>query len=148
MIIITTKRGKSGTTQISYDIWGSYITPASRLGTLTADEFMKVYNTAYDNAEKFDEQGFKDGKYVRNLPANFPNLFDANGKPKYNTDWEKEIYKPTWARNHELAVRGGGEKSAYSISVGYTDQGRLNPGATVFPYQIHAGPQPPHQLQL
>lgn len=125
VIIITTKRGKSGTTQISYDVWGSYITPASRLGTLTADEFMQVYNTAFDNAAKFDEQGFKDGKYVRNLPANFPNLFDANGKPKYNTDWEKEIYKPTWAQNHELAVRGGGEKSAYSISVGYTDQGGL-----------------------
>ncbi|MCF0072130.1 TonB-dependent receptor [Dyadobacter sp. CY261] len=125
VIIISTKRGKSGTTQISYDVWGSYITPASRLGTLTGEEFMKVYNTAFDNAAKFDEQGFKDGKYVRNLPANFPNLFDANGKPKYSTDWEKEIYKPTWAQNHELAVRGGGEKSAYSISVGYTDQGGL-----------------------
>jgi len=125
VIIITTKRGRSGATQISYDVWGSYIMPAKRLGTLTSEEFMKVYNTAFDNAQKFDEQGFKDGKYVRNLPANFPNLFDASGKPLYNTDWEKEIYKPTSAQNHEFAVRGGTEKSAYSLSVGYTDQGGL-----------------------
>ncbi|KAA0991378.1 SusC/RagA family TonB-linked outer membrane protein [Dyadobacter aurulentus] len=125
VIIITTKRGKSGATQISYDVWGSYITPARRLGTLSATEFMDVYNTAFDNAEKFDEQGFKDGKYVRNLPANFPKLFDSSGKPLYNTDWEKEIYKPTSAQNHEFAIRGGTDKTAYSISVGYTDQGGL-----------------------
>ena len=125
VIIITTKRGKSGATQISYDVWGSYIMPSKRLGVLSSEEFMKVYNTAFDNAQKFDEQGFKDGKYVRNLPANFPNLFDASGKPLYNTDWEKEIYKPTSAQNHEFAVRGGTEKSAYSLSIGYTDQGGL-----------------------
>lgn len=107
VIIITTKRGKSGQTQVSYDTWGSYITPAKYLGLLSADEFMYVYNKAFDNAEKHDAQGFKDGKYVRNLPKDFPNLFDANGRPLYNTDWEREIYKPAFAQNHELGVRGG-----------------------------------------
>ena len=125
VIIITTKRGKSGQTQVSFDTWGSYITPAKYIGVLSADEFMSVYNKAFDNAEKHDPQGFKDGKYVRNLPQNFPNLFDANGKPLYNTDWEREIYKPAFAQNHELGVRGGTEKTTFSLSLGYTDQGGL-----------------------
>jgi TonB-linked SusC/RagA family outer membrane protein len=125
VIIITTKRGKSGATQITYDAWGSYITPAKRLGMLSADEYMDVYNTAFDNAEKYDPQGFADGKYVRNFPVDFPNLFDSNGKPLYNTNWEKEIYKPTSAHNHELAIRGGSEKSMYSLSLGYAKQGGL-----------------------
>ncbi|WP_247237252.1 TonB-dependent receptor [Telluribacter sp. SYSU D00476] len=125
VIIITTKRGKAGQTQVSYDAWGSYITPARYLGTLSAEEFMQVYNTAFDNAEKFDPQGFADGKYVRNNPANFPDLFDANGRPRYNTDWEREIYRPTTAQNHELGVRGGSERTVYSLSLGFTDQGGL-----------------------
>ncbi|WP_229365661.1 SusC/RagA family TonB-linked outer membrane protein [Fibrisoma montanum] len=125
VIIITTKRGKSGQTQVSFDTWGSYITPAKYLGTLSADEFMSVYNTAFDNAQKYDPQGFADGKYVRNDPKNFPNLFDANGRPLYNTDWEREIYRPAFAQNHELGVRGGSEKTTYSLSLGYTDQGGL-----------------------
>ena len=129
VIIITTKRGKSGQTQVSYDTWGSYIAPARYLGLLSADEFMSVYNTAFDNAQKFDPQGFADGKYVRNDPKNFPNLFDANGRPLYNTDWEREVYRPTSAQNHELGVRGGGEKSVYSLSLGYTDQGGLMRGS-------------------
>ncbi|MBB5284561.1 TonB-linked SusC/RagA family outer membrane protein [Rhabdobacter roseus] len=125
VIIITTKRGKSGQTQVSYDAWSSYITPAKYLGTLSAEEFMSVYNTAFDNAAKYDPQGFADGKYVRNNPADFPNLFDANGRPLYNTDWEREIYRPAMAQNHELGVRGGSERTAYSMSLGYTDQGGL-----------------------
>ncbi|GAB3248351.1 TonB-dependent receptor [Larkinella harenae] len=125
VIIITTKRGKSGQTQVSYDTWGSYITPAKYLGVLSSEEFMNVYNKAYDNAAKYDPEGFASGKYVRNDPKNFPNLFDASGRPLYSTDWEREIYQPTWAQNHELGVRGGSEKTSYSLSLGYTDQGGL-----------------------
>mgnify|MGYP002777690978 CR=1 FL=1 len=125
VIIITTKRGKSGQTQISFDTWGSYITPTRYLGTLSAQEFMDVYNLAFKNAEKHDPQGFRDGKYVPNDPKNFPNLFDANGRPLYNTDWEREIYRPAFAQNHEFGLRGGTEKTAYSLALGYTDQNGL-----------------------
>ncbi|WP_229311822.1 SusC/RagA family TonB-linked outer membrane protein [Larkinella rosea] len=125
VIIISTKRGKSGATQVSYDTWASLITPARYLGTLSADEFMYVYNKAFDNAAKYDPAGFASGKFVRNDPKSFPNLFDSNGKPLYNTDWEREVYKPTGSQNHELGVRGGTDKTSYSISLGYTDQGGL-----------------------
>lgn len=136
VIIITTKRGKSGKAQITYDAWGSYITPAKRLGLLTADEFMKVYNLAYANAEKYDPQGWASGKYIKNNPANFPNLFDASGKPLYSTDWEREIYRPTSAQNHELGIRGGTDKSVYSLSLGYTNQGGLMRNSSFQRYSV------------
>lgn len=125
VVIITTKRGKSGKTQVSYDTWVSYITPAKYLGTLNAEEYMELYNRGFDNAEKYDPQGFADGKYVRNNPLDFPNLFDSNGKPLYNTDWEREIYKPRFGQNHELAIRGGSESTTFSIALGFTDQNGL-----------------------
>jgi TonB-dependent SusC/RagA subfamily outer membrane receptor len=122
VIMITTKRGTRNRSSISYEGWGSYAVPASSVDRLNAREFMDVYNTAFANAQKYDPQGFADGKYVANDPANFPNLFDANGNPLYDTNWEKEVYKPAWAQNHQLNLQGGAEKAGYSLSLGHTDQ--------------------------
>lgn len=122
VIMITTKRGTRNRSSVSYEGWGSYAVPASSVDRLNAKEFMDVYNTAFTNAEKYDPQGFADGKYVANNPADFPNLFDANGNPLYDTDWEKEVYKPAWGQNHQLNLQGGAEKTAYSVSLGHTDQ--------------------------
>ncbi|QHT71970.1 TonB-dependent receptor [Rhodocytophaga rosea] len=122
VIMITTKRGTRNRSSISYEGWGSYAVPASHVDRLNAKEFMDVYNTAFANAAKYDPQGFADGKYVPNNPLDFPNLFDANGNPLYDTDWEKEVYKPAWAQNHQLNLQGGAEKSTYGLSLGMTDQ--------------------------
>jgi len=136
VILIATRRGKAGKTQVTYDTWGSYHTPARHLGTLSPDEFMLVYNTAFDNAQKYDPEGFADGKYIRNTPTDFPNLFDSQGEPLYSTNWEQEIYRPTTSQNHEFGVRGGTDKSAQSISVGYTDQGGIMRGSGFQRYSV------------
>lgn len=122
VIIITTKRGLEGKTVVSYDGFGSYSVPAKRIGTLSSQEFMDIYNLAFANAEKYDPQGFADGKYQPNKPEDFPELFDENGNPRYNTNWEELIYTPAWAQNHHIGVQGGAEKTLYSLSLGYTDQ--------------------------
>ena len=122
VIIITTKRGLEGKTVVSYDGFGSYSVPAKRIAALNATEFMQVYNLAFANAEKFDPAGFADGRYQPNNVANFPELFDANGNPRYNTNWEELIYRPAWAQNHHINIQGGAEKTVYSISFGFSDQ--------------------------
>jgi len=125
VIIITTKRGIKGKSRISYDTYVSMNRLQRHLKALNAQEFMDVYNLAYKNAQKYDSAGFAQGKYVANNPANFPKLFDASGKPLYNTNWEKEVYKPSWSNNHQLTLQGGSEKSTYSLSAGYLDQNGL-----------------------
>jgi TonB-linked SusC/RagA family outer membrane protein len=122
VIIITTKRGLEGKSIISYDGFGSYSVPAKRIGALNAQEFMEVYNLAFANAEKYDPQGFADGKYQPNKLEDFPELFDENGNPRYDTNWEELIYRPAWAQNHHLSVQGGAEKTLYSLSLGYSNQ--------------------------
>ena len=125
VIIITTKRGIRGKSRISYDTYLSVNTLQRHLKALNAQEFMDVYNLAYKNAQKYDSAGFAQGKYVPNNPLNFPKLFDVNGKPLYNTNWEKEVYKPSFSNNHQLTLQGGSEKSIYSLSLGYLDQNGL-----------------------
>lgn len=125
VIIITTKRGIRGRSRISYDTYVSLNTLQRHLRALNSQEFMDVYNLAYANTQKYDSLGYAQGKYIPNNPKDFPKLFDANGKPLYNTNWEKEVYKPSWSNNHQLTLQGGSEKSTYSLSLGYLDQNGL-----------------------
>ncbi|HEX8676641.1 MAG TPA: SusC/RagA family TonB-linked outer membrane protein, partial [Segetibacter sp.] len=125
VILITTKRGIKGGSRITYDTYVSLNTLQRHLKALNAQEFMDVYNLAYKNAQKYDSAGFATGKYVPNDPSKFPKLFDANGKPLYNTNWEEEVYKPSWSNNHQLTLQGGSEKSTHSLSLGYLDQNGL-----------------------
>lgn len=122
VIIITTKRGIKGQPRIAYDAYISQNSLQRHLEALDANEFMQVYNLAYANAEKYDSLGFAQGKYVPNDPADFPELFDASGKPLYNTNWESEVYKPSLSTNHQLSLQGGNDKTLYSLSLGYYDQ--------------------------
>lgn len=122
VIIITTKRGIRNKNRISYDSYVSYTDLQRHLKALNSDEFMYVYNLAYANTQKYDSMGYAEGKYIPNNPKDFPNLFDANGKPLYNTNWEKEVYKPSFSTGHHIALQGGNDKMLYSLSFGYQDQ--------------------------
>jgi len=125
VIIITTKRGIRNNTRISYDASVSRYDLQRHLKALNSQEFMDVYNLAFKNAQKYDSLGFSQGKYVPNNPLDFPKLFDASGKPLYNTNWEKEVYKPAYSTNHYIVLQGGSDKSLYSLSFGYLNQDGL-----------------------
>ena len=51
----------------------------------------------------------------RTIPQTFPDLFDESGNPRYNTNWEKEVYKPALMTNHYLNLQGGNDKTLYSL---------------------------------
>lgn len=40
-----------------------------------------------------------------------------------STDWIKEITQVAFTQQHDFSVRGGGDKSRYNMSVGFTDEG-------------------------
>jgi TonB-linked SusC/RagA family outer membrane protein len=119
VLMITTKRGVKGEPKINYEGYVGVSMLARHLKALDAQEFMDVYNLAYKNAQKYDSLGFAQGKYVPNDPADFPQLFDENGNPRYNTNWESEVYKPALMHSHYLNLQGGGDNTLYSVSLGY-----------------------------
>jgi TonB-dependent starch-binding outer membrane protein SusC len=125
VILITTRRGKAGTGRITYDAEFSVntlgpITPK----VLNAKEFLAVEDLAYANMQKFDPVGWAAGKYVSRDPKlarTDPRLFDANGNPKYNTNWLKEATQNKLSQNHQLGFSGGSDHSNYAVSLGYRD---------------------------
>lgn len=122
VIMITTKRGRRGETRTSYDGNVNLAELSRHLPVLDANEFVQVYNQSFANGQKFDPAGgtWAPPKVLNH--ANFPLLFDANDKPLYNTNWEKETYKPAFSNSHQLNFQGGGDKTLFSASLGYYDQ--------------------------
>lgn len=125
VLLITTKRGVRGPTRVSYEGYVGVSTLQRSMEALDANEFMEVYDLAYKNAQKYDSLGFSQGRYVPNNRANFPELFDESGNPRYNTNWEDEVYKPALMHNHYVNMQGGNENTLYNLSLGYFDQDGL-----------------------
>ncbi|MBO9637966.1 MAG: TonB-dependent receptor, partial [Siphonobacter aquaeclarae] len=122
VIMITTKRGRAGATRVTYDENWNVSELYRHVRSLNSEEFIKVYNDSYANGSKFDPTGATWAPPVALNHDNFPLLFDSNNKPLYNTNWEKEVYKPALSQNHQLNIQGGNDKTLYSLSLGYLNQ--------------------------
>lgn len=128
VVLVTTKRGLKGKPLISYEGYMAIGTPAKKIDVLNSSEFMQIYNSLYENAKKYDPKGYAEGKYAnRNLPSTYPNLFDANGNPLYDTDWQDEAYRTAISHNHQISMRGGTDNTTYGLFLSYKDENGWNP---------------------
>lgn len=94
VILITTKKGKSGLSSVSYSGSIGFSTMARPLNLLSADEFRT--------------EVVKLGGTLTDLKA--------------NTDWQKEISQTAQTQNHNLSLSGGSGKLSYYASMGMQKQ--------------------------
>ena len=123
VILVSTKRGSQSGGMVSYDADVSMGVLPKKIPLLNSEEFLRVEEIAYQNAEKYDPVGWTGGKYTD--PAtkrNNPDLFDANGRPLYDTDWQDEAFRQAITHNHQLAFTGGNAKDNYGIYLGYRNE--------------------------
>ena len=125
VIIVTTKRGLRNRTQLTYDGNVNVVELTRHLPTLNSQQFVDIYNQAYANGKNFDPNGDVQTPPVLMNHASLPKLFDENDKPIYNTNWEKEVYKPALSQSHAINLQSGTDKALYSLSAGYQDQNGL-----------------------
>ena len=123
VILITTRRGKSGEGRVTYDVDVSVPTvgPNTR-EVLNAQQYLDTEDLAWANMEKFDPVGWNAGKWAYLNPAlrrTDPRVFDASGNPLHDTDWLKETTQSRVSQNHQLGFSGGNERTTYSLSLGY-----------------------------
>lgn len=113
VILVTTKRGKfsSGTT-VSYNMNLGVSKIARKQDMMNSTEFMDLLNQAFKN------DGFKAVDWSR---AN-PDLFNTNGTPLYDTDWQDEITRTAFSHRHHVTLNTGSEKSRTTLSLGYQNE--------------------------
>lgn len=120
VILITTERGGSreGVT-VGYRLDLSASRMRGKMDVMNAAEFMEVQKTGFRNAPKFNN--YAPGQEpVINLTD--PRLFDAQGNPIYDTDWQDEATRTAFSHNHQLSIQSGGEKSSFGAFLNYTDR--------------------------
>ncbi|MDG3582660.1 SusC/RagA family TonB-linked outer membrane protein [Galbibacter pacificus] len=123
VIIVTTKRGSQTGGQVSYDSFISIGEMVRKLDVLNSEEFLQVEMNSYNNAQKYDPVGWANGKYEN--PMNYRSdrtLFDAEGNPLYDTDWQEEATRTAITQNHNLSFTGGNEKTSYGLYLNHSDQ--------------------------
>jgi TonB-dependent starch-binding outer membrane protein SusC len=105
VVLITTKRGKTGKTKVNYDAWGGWTSPVRLPELLNAEQYVAIKNEAARNA---------------NLPDQVF-LQQRNGQ-NIDTDWYDFVYQTGFSHNHGLSFSGGSESTNYFVSFGYTNQ--------------------------
>jgi len=117
VIIITTKQGNyNKPTTLSYNFVGGFNSLLKEIPVLNSTQYQAMEKQAYANS----------GMPYPNFGQLEPNLFNSDNTPKYNTDWQKEVYKPTFSQNHNLSVSGGTETSKYNMAIGFQDDRPLS----------------------
>ena len=134
VILVTTKKGKSGDTKFTYnsEFFINTYGPNAVPDLLNSEQFQMVEQLAWENSEKFDPVGWAAGNYVNEAPDQkragaflgdlVNELFDASGKANYDTDWYDVIRQHRVSQNHQLGFSGGNEKTTFNASIGLRDE--------------------------
>lgn len=118
VILVTTKKGKIGKINISYNGSIGLQDRAMKAKQVSAREYMEMVNEALLNSGKAK------GKYS---PEDI-DITESGADPykhAYNV-WPDEVFKSTYITEHNLSVNGGNENARYLVSFNYLDQ----PGLT------------------
>ncbi|MDB5009690.1 MAG: hypothetical protein JWQ06_479 [Mucilaginibacter sp.] len=105
VVLITTKKGKSGRQTVNYNMWAGESSTSKRLSVLNAAQFITINNEKLTNAG--------------GQPQAFPTL-DPSGKP-YDTNWQNVVFQRGFQQNHAISVSGGTDRSTYYVSGGFSD---------------------------
>lgn len=136
VILITTKRGKQGKTNLDITAKGGVQNALKILQALNAADYADAINTAYDNAGK------------TRLPA-----FDATINPDSRvtrTNWTNALFKTGYVQDYNLNISGGSEKSTFYISGGYrkNDAILLNTNAIRYNFRVNSDHQINNWLKI
>lgn len=114
VILVTTKRGKSGRMQVNYNAYAGKQKATNLPDFLPSWQAATLYNQALANEGQTPY-------WTANDITLFKNQTDPDTHP--NTDWQGFLYKGSgFQQNHALNVSGGDDKTQYAFSLGYFQQ--------------------------
>jgi len=115
VILITTKKGMLGKTQVTIDASSSMISVTKMMDLLNTGEYISMRREAFEN----------DG--ITDYPAN---AYDVNGTwdPNRYTDWQEELLgNPAYNQTFKTLIQGGVSRTLFSLGGSFVKE------TTVFP---------------
>jgi TonB-linked SusC/RagA family outer membrane protein len=99
VVLVTTKRGKSGATRVTYDGYYGVQQVSKTMDMMNATEFAGLENEVYKTSVYPDPSSLGEG-----------------------VNWQKLIFRDAAIQNHQLSVVGGSEKTQFNLSANYFNQ--------------------------
>ena len=121
VILITTKRGKSGDAKFTYDGMFALQRQTRRIDLLNLREFAEYYNDLYSV-----------GQVGENVYYSDPSIL---GK---GTNWQDAIFRTAPQQQHQISAQGGNDTVQYYISGSWMDQKGTIIGSEFSRYSIRA----------
>lgn len=123
VILITTKKGKSGKAKFNYDGFVGVAQATKLFDLLNAEQFVEISNEKNRNAGG-----------TTNIAANQT----RPGGGVVETDWNDAIFRNALQQNHVVSVTGGTDNNSYYFSFGYADQEGISVSNSLNRYSFRA----------
>jgi TonB-linked SusC/RagA family outer membrane protein len=114
VVLITTKRGANQPTRLSFNSYYGVQEAQRQLPTITGQEYITLLNEAVYNRYSATYGAASNYTLLTGL--------SANPADYANTNWQDEIFRTAVVKNYDLSVRGGTDKTKFSVSGSYFDQ--------------------------
>lgn len=108
VVIVETRRGKKGHTNISYDGYVGWQQTAKRLDMMNLREYAEYQRGLYEEGILSDanmDEAYLDGSLLGE-----------------GTDWQDEIFRTAFQQSHQINLSGGNDKTVFSASAGWMQQ--------------------------
>ncbi len=105
VILITTKRGKTGAPRLTFDAYAGIQSAANRLDLLNTDQYIEIMTEQQQNG---------------GLPV--PPRFDDASIRNTSIDYQDEVFRTSPIMNYTLGISGGTDKANYLLSLNYMNQ--------------------------
>ncbi len=122
VVIITTKHGKSGKSQIDAEISYGIQQVGHKLDMMNSQQFAEYTAAGRDNAWVIAGGKATDPNSVRSSTTQVKPEFRDPSSITQNTDWQDAIFRSAPIQNYQLSASGGNDNLKYHISGGYLDQ--------------------------
>ncbi|WP_345955504.1 TonB-dependent receptor [Mucilaginibacter sp. PAMB04168] len=122
VVIVTTKRGKAGRTQIDFRAYGGYSEVVRKQELLNTPEFIQLSREAIINRYGSIALALRPANQGGNPDVvNLLNSFgDPVSAPTY--DWQDAVFRKGGAQNYDLSASGGNENTKFFVSGSYNKQ--------------------------
>ena len=125
VILITTKRGKSGKTSFSFNVSSGVQTPIRLPELLNSRDYLTIRNEAITNANKLRNPANQIATYNPAIVDTLPNV-----------NWLDRVFSNAPIRQYALSAMTGTDNSNLYVSADYQDQDGIFRGQNFKKYQI------------
>lgn len=119
VILITTKSGREGKPQVTYNGSASYREISRKLDVLSPYEFV---NLQIELDPEYANRYYRQGNDDNGVPYRFQTIDDYLMNGYTGIDWQSEAFRPTWSQNHDVSVSGGTKDTKYTVSFSHFDE--------------------------